>query len=239
MLRPIVKANCEEVMSARQKDLLRQVEYPESDGQPMGETDKHILLMMYLRFALDEYFRTTERVYVGSNLMCYYVEGDPTKSVSPDVFVVRGAEKGERRIYKFWEEPTPNFVLEISSRKTRKEDFGKKKELYAWLGVREYFVFDPEARLRAPLRAFRLRGDELVEEIVSQNRVFSHELGLELVNTGQTLRLWNPATKEFLRTPAEEAAGRQAAEIARQVAETRAARLAAKLRELGLDPDQF
>jgi hypothetical protein len=48
---------------------------------------------------------------------------------------------------------------------------------------------------------------------------------LELVNTGDTSRLFDLRTKEFLRTPAEEAA--------------RAARLAAKLRELGLDPDQI
>ena len=49
-------------MSARQKDLVKQIEYPESDGQPMGETDKHIQLMLDLRFVLDEFFRTTERV---------------------------------------------------------------------------------------------------------------------------------------------------------------------------------
>ncbi len=86
-------------MSARQQDLLKNIDYPESDGHPMGETDKHILLMMALRFMLDEFFRTTPRIYVGSNLMCYYVEGDPKKSISPDVFMVRGAEKGERRVY--------------------------------------------------------------------------------------------------------------------------------------------
>ncbi len=107
------------------------------------------------------------------------------------------------------------------------------------LGVREYFVFDPEYKLPPPLPAVRLRGEELVEEVVSQNRVVSHEFGLELVNTGQTLRLWHPATHEFLRTPAEEAAARQAADAALQAAEQRAARLAAKLRELGLDPDQL
>ena len=226
-------------MSARQQDLLRPVEYPESDGQPMGETDKHILLMFAFRFMLDEYFRTTEHVYVGSNLMCYYVAGDPTKSVSPDVFVVKGAAKGERRIYKFWEEPVPNVVLEISSRKTRKDDFGKKKDLYAQLGVKEYFVFDPEYKLQPPLRAFRLHGEQLVEEIVNHQRVWSDELGLELVNTGTTLRLWNPGSQEFLRTPAEEATARQTEMLARQEAEQRAARLAAKLRELGLDPDQL
>jgi hypothetical protein len=86
-------------------------------------------------------------------------------------------------------------------------------------------LFDPESKLKPPLRAFRLRRAELVEELVRQNRVVSHELGLELVNDGHTLRLWNPARGEFLRTPAEEAA--------------RADRLAAKLRALGLDPDQL
>jgi Uma2 family endonuclease len=205
----------------------------------MGETDKHILLMFAFRFMLDEFFSTDERVYVGSNLMCYYVEGDPTKSISPDVFVARGAAKGERRIYKFWEEPAPQFVLEISSKKTRKDDFGKKKDIYAWLGVREYLVFDPDAKLRAPLRVFRLHGTAYVEEMVIGNRVLSSELGLELVLIEKTLRLFNPRTQEFLRTPAEEATARQEAEARAEEEAARAARLAAKLRELGLDPDQI
>jgi hypothetical protein len=50
--------------------------------------------------------------------------------------------------------------------------------LYAWLGVREYFVFDPEAKLRALLRAFRLHGTELIEEMVVGQRVMCAELGL-------------------------------------------------------------
>lgn len=218
-------------MSARQKDILRKIDYPESDGQPMGETDQHRQLMINLIEALKTYFASEPDVYVSGNLMCYYEENQPQKSVSPDVFVVRGAANHDRHIYKFWEEPVPNVVLEISSRKTRKEDFGKKKGLYAWLGVREYFVFDPEARLRAPLRAFRLHGNELVEEIVIGQRIMSYELGLELVQTGDTLRLYNPQSKEFLLTPAESYV--RATEEA-----ARASRLAAKLRDLGLDPEQ-
>jgi Uma2 family endonuclease len=181
--------------------------------------------MVNLIESLQTYFALDPNLYVSGNLMCYYVEGDLTQSIAPDVFVVRGAAKHERRIYKFWEEPAPNVVLEISSKKTRQADLGEKKDLYAWLGVREYFVFDPEYKLKPPLRAFRLRRANLVEELVRHNRVVSHELGLELVNDGHTLRLWNPVRGEFLRTPAEEAA--------------RAARLAAKLRALGLDPDQL
>ena len=219
-------------MSARQKDLLKAVEYPESDGQPMAETDKHRQLMINIIESLKTHFAAEPDVYVSGNLMCYYEENNPKASISPDVFVVRGAAKHERRIYKFWEEPAPQVVLEISSRKTRKEDFGKKKELYAWLGVREYFVFDPDAKLRAPLRVFRLHRTDLVEEMVTGNRIISHELGLDLENTGETLRLFDPRTQAFLLTPAESYA--RAEEEA-----ARANRLAAKLRELGLDPDQL
>ena len=74
------------------------------------------------------------------------------------------------------------------------------------------------------LKSYRVP-EELVEEVISHNRVRSEALGLELINDGKTLRLLNPQTGEFLRLPATEAAAR--------------ARLAAKLRELGLDPDQL
>ncbi len=123
-------------------------------------------------------------------------------------------------------------MIELSSRKTWKADLTAKKDIYAWLGVREYFVFDPEYKLSPTLRAFRLHGTELIEEMVMSNRVMSRELGLELVNNGETLRLYQPTTGEFLRTPSET--------YAHAEEETsRANRLAAKLRELGLDPDNL
>jgi Uma2 family endonuclease len=106
----------------------------------MAETDKRRRLLTALIEALHTYFAAAPEIYDSGNLMCYDVEGATSQSVAPAVSVVRGAAKHERRIYKFWEEPVPNVVLEISSRKTRKEDFGKKKELYAWLGVREFIV---------------------------------------------------------------------------------------------------
>lgn len=248
-------------MSARQKDLLKYIEYPESDGKPMAETDKHIQQIINLRFALTEHFQGDPQVYVGSNLLLYYVEGDHSKSVAPDVFFVRGVPKHDRRVYKLWAEgQAPQVVLEISSRSTRKEDLREKKDLYAQIGVREYFIFDPEYALKPPFRAFRLHGTAFVEEVVSGHRVLSRELGLELVDDGTTLRLFHPLTQTWLRTPTEEATARQEAEslVATETARAeratrwakqetqraeqeaaRAARLAAKLRELGLDPDQI
>ncbi|MFN3763741.1 MAG: Uma2 family endonuclease, partial [Anaerolineae bacterium] len=134
------------------------VEYPESDGKPMGETDAHINLLIYLREALADYFRDDPNVYVAGNLFVYYVEGDPSQVVCPDVFVVKGVPKGERRIFQVWKEGKgPDVVFELTSRKTRYEDLGAKKGIYELLGVQEYFLFDPLGEyLTPPLMAFRL-----------------------------------------------------------------------------------
>lgn len=48
-------------------------------------------------------------------------------------------------------------VIEVSSRRTWLEDLYKKWQLYARLGVREYFLFDPQYDyLPEPLMAWRL-----------------------------------------------------------------------------------
>jgi Uma2 family endonuclease len=50
------------------------------------------------------------------NLLLYYIEDNPRRNVSPDVFVVRGAGNHQRRVYKLWEEGRPpDVVIEISS----------------------------------------------------------------------------------------------------------------------------
>jgi Uma2 family endonuclease len=58
--------------------------------------------------------------------------------------VVFGVPRRKRRVYLLWEERrAPSFVIEVTSRKTRKIDWEKKYELYARLGVTEYVLFDP------------------------------------------------------------------------------------------------
>ncbi|MGH9800814.1 MAG: Uma2 family endonuclease [Blastocatellia bacterium] len=226
-------------MSVRNRKMLEEfdypkveIDYPESDGKPMAETDKHRDLMTALIGSLRNHFADAKDVYVSGNLLLYYVEGDLDKNVAPDVFVVRGVGKHDRRTYYLWEEQhAPSVVIEVSSRSTKKEDLNWKKQLYAWLGVREYFIFDPEYKLKPPLRAYRLRGGQFVEEAVTGGRVLSKELGLELVNTGKTLRLLDPRTNRFLLTPEEEAIARRQAEAARQDAEAaRGAEAAARQR---------
>ena len=182
------------------------VYYPETDGKPMAETDTHIKQLIYLREALSDYFRHIPDVYVAGNLMVYYREGDPSKSIAPDVFVVKGVPKRKRRIYKVWEEGKgPDVVFEITSETTRIDDIGPKKGIYNMLGVKEFFLFDPFGEYLSPrLIGFWAAGWVYNPmEVAEGEPLVSKELGLELHVEGQFLRLVDPTTGEKLPTPAE------------------------------------
>lgn len=210
-----------------------EIEYPESDGQPMAETSIHINTIIYLLVALRDLFRNAADVFVGGNMMLYFEEGEPQHSVAPDAFVVKGVPDHERRTYKVWEEgKAPTVIFEVTSRSTRYVDLGIKRGLYATLGVQEYFIFDPlDEYLDPHLQGFRLVGDEYKHiEPNAEGNLFSVELGIELAVIEQQIRLIDPVTKEIWQTPLEslqatreaKANAREAEEQARE-AERRAA----------------
>ena len=213
------------------------VEYPCSDGQPMAETETHGACMMYVTSALRWWFEKMGRtnVHVGSNSFLYYEQGNPGAVVAPDVYVVVGAPAYLRDTYLLWNEPKgPDFVLEVTSASTRRTDERRKRDVYAELGVSEYFLYDPRAEyLTPPLQGFRLHEGEyrsLPAVTVLSNRavaVASEVLGLELRDERETrmLRLRDPATGEDLLSYREEA-------DARHAAEARNAELEARIREL-------
>lgn len=210
--------------------------YPESDGKPMAETDAHIDLITYLKDALKQHFSSDPNVYVSGCIMFYYVEGATDECVSPDVMVCFGVPKGERRTYKVWEENyvVPSVIFEITSRKTSKADRVEKKELYALLGVQEYFIYNPEHPKTLPaLLAYRLTDDKRYEELKTNNqRIFSQTLNLELVEINNSLRLFSPVTNSVLPSAFELA--EKNAELAAkfEAAETEIERLKAELARL-------
>ena len=204
----------------------QQVDYPETDGKPMAETDVHIDALLYLREALKDYFRDAPQVYVAGNMLLYYEEGNPAACVAPDVFVVQGVAKRERRTYKLWEEgQPPAVVFEITSRGSRLEDLGTKRAVYAMLGVREYFLYDPLGEyLRPPLQGYRLHEGEYQRLLpAGEEGLTSQVLGLELRVEAGRQRVVAPTTGERLLTPAELQAARRAEATARRAAEVRAA----------------
>ena len=124
----------------------RLIEYPSADGQPMAETPIHRDAMIDAIQVLKRHFAKRSEVYVSGNMLVYYEEGEPRKCVAPDVFVVVGANRDEDRdTYLLWREPkAPDFVLEVTSKSTRRNDQVTKHTLYESLGVAEYFLYDPK-----------------------------------------------------------------------------------------------
>lgn len=216
--------------------------YPETDGEPMAETDVHRKqLGTYLVDPLIEHFRDNPEIYVSGNLILYYEEGSPRKHTAPDVFVVKGVGDYDRRTYKLWEEEVaPCFIIEVTSTSTRRNDWREKRFLFEDLGVAEYFLFDPYGEyMKPPLQGFRLvegyyQQLEPKQLATGELEFFSDQLQLVLRTVGSSLRLYDPDTDEVLRSleeaeferemaiferaRAEDA--RQQAEEARQQAET-------------------
>ena len=118
-------------------------------------------------------------------------EGNREASIAPDVFVVHGVAKGMRKTYLLWEEgKAPDFVLEVASANTWREDEGAKRERYESLGVREYVQYDPTGEyLGIRLKGARLADGRYEEQAVTRSErgelsLSSEVLGLQVVVTG-------------------------------------------------------
>lgn len=182
------------------------IEYPETDGEPIGETDWHIDWTLKLRELLKFRYRD-RKVYVGSDLLVYYTEGVPRDFVVPDGFVVLDCESRRRRNFKIWEEDrVPNAVFEFTSASTRRNDEYFKPRIYAKIGVPEYFIFDPHSEYLSPeLQGFRLTEDLQYVDIEhdSNGRLPCQELGLTLESEQGELVIRDQETGCQLLTEAE------------------------------------
>ncbi|RKU09596.1 Uma2 family endonuclease [Candidatus Poribacteria bacterium] len=215
--------------------------YPESDGEPMAETPRHQQVMIDCMDVLRNRFRGIPDVYIAGNMFLYYEEGNPRKSVSPDVFMVRGVSKQELRTYKTWkQQPFLDFVLEAASPSTYTRDFNEKIEIYAKiLKVKAYCIYDPYYEIDPYFVGFRLVG-EVYEEIPFVNgRIPLEVLGLELGEHEGVLRFYDPVKSAWLLTSeervAQESLARQAAESRAQHAEAELEKLRAALERLESD----
>ena len=68
--------------------------------------------------------------------------------------------------------PLPIFIIETSSRSTRRRDLGKKRELYLDLGVPDYWVVDRESRSIQIVRT-------AVDDVVEHERAVWHPLAAD------------------------------------------------------------
>ncbi len=214
------------------------VHYPDSDGLPMAENDLQGDAIRSVYNALKWHFTGRPDLYLTGDLLVYYVEGDPEACVAPDVMVVLGVPARKRPGYKLWEEgKAPDFVLEVSSPSSRATDRTYKRDLYASLGVREYFLFDPDpGDGGSALLGYRLWGGGGYVAMKPEGgtggteELRSEVLELALWPAGELVRLRDLRTGEELPWLEETKRDLQTAEEGRQAAEARVAELEALLK---------
>ncbi|BAY76974.1 hypothetical protein NIES25_34320 [Nostoc linckia NIES-25] len=213
-----------------------------SDEPPL-ETELHLRQIILLLTCLEWLWRDRNDFYAAGNLTIYY---SPRQLKSeyfrgPDFFVVLGTQRKTRKSWAVWEEDGkyPNFILEILSDSTAKTDRGLKKEIYQdTFRTPDYFWFDPYT---LEFAGFHLvDGEYQPLQLNEQGHLWSQQLGLYLGIHQGLLRFFTP-DRQLVQTPEERAEQtEQRLEQVEQKAEQaqqKAQRLAAKLRELNIDPD--
>ncbi|MBE9115720.1 Uma2 family endonuclease [Lusitaniella coriacea LEGE 07157] len=249
------------------QDLTERVIFPPGDlysDEPPLETELHLRQIILLLNCLEWLWRDKNDFYVAGNLTIYYSDRKRKNENfrGPDFFVVLDTEQKTRKSWVVWEEEGkyPNFILEILSDSTAKIDRGLKKKLYQdTFRTPDYFWFDPYT---GEFTGFHLvDGKYEPLEANEQSQLWSQQLGLYLGIEGGLLRFFTEEG-ELVPTPEEDAQSerqqkeserqqkeseRQQKELAQQqkeserqqkeIAQQKAERLAAKLRELNIDPD--
>jgi Uma2 family endonuclease len=229
-------ADCDIELSLAEQARLDGISFPppnlDSD-EPNLETDFHRRQIDLLIRLLEAWWHDRTDFYISGNLTVYYNEQQLRNRDfrGPDVFVVLGAEKRDRRSWSIWYEggKYPNIVIELLSDSTAKVDKTTKKDLYqdVWR-VPEYYYFHPET---LEFAGFRLVDSKYVPIVPNAaGHLPTEQLDLALGLHGQQLR-WFTATGELVPLP--EDAERQA----REAAEARTAKLEAYLRSQGIDPN--
>jgi Uma2 family endonuclease len=227
--------------------------FPPSDldsNEPPLETYQHLQQMQLLITCLDWLWKDRTDYFSAGNLTVYY--SFPQRKFEdlrgPDFFVALNVEKHPRKSWMVWEEggQYPNIIVELLSDSTAKTDRGLKKQVYQDIfRTPDYFWFDPDS---LEFQGFHLvSGTYQALEPDPQGHLWSEQLGLFLGVLDGMLRFFT-AEGKLVPTPEEssalaqqqsEAAQQQAQEAQQQAeaAQRRNAILAAKLRDLGVNPD--
>jgi Uma2 family endonuclease len=238
-----------------------EVIYPDCDGNPMSDNTLQFSWIVKIKENLEILFANEPNVFIAGDLLWYPVEGDNKTRRAPDTMVAFGRAKGYRGSYQQWLEDNiaPQVVFEILSPGNRLADMTAKFEFYDRYGVEEYYIYDPD---RIDVTGW-IRQDGRLQGISDIAGWVSPRLGVRF-ELAEELEIYTPAGELFL-SPVEisqkaeaaqlEATRQQAratlaesqAQLEREqaqlerdradAAEQKAAIMAAKLRELGIEID--
>ena len=246
-------------MSTLTRPLRPAIIYPDRDGKPMSDNTLQFRWIVTIEGGLEAVYRDDPKVFVAGDLLWYPVEGKPKIRTAPDVMVVFGGPKGDRGSYMQWEEDgiAPQVVFEILSPGNRAGEMETKFQFYERHGVEEYYIYDPD---RGDLVGW-LREGQTFEQIPTMAGFESprlkirfqpgegpNNLKISALTASRSRRTWkwsrnakpnanaqttNAKGSDERRTPAATNTERRRAEAERRTRRS----LAARLRELGIEPD--
>ncbi len=157
--------------------------YPCEDDEPMAATGFHADQIRIFAEQVSRYFAINPHIYIGVDSFIYYREGDITKFVAPDVYVVFGVDKfPQRRSFYTWSEgAAPTAIFEFLSDSTANQDRHEKVQRYLRdMAAEEYYIHQPEMEKPAEFRGWRRNpGGDIVEiPPDAQGGLFSAALNL-------------------------------------------------------------
>ena len=194
-------------------------------------------------YLLAEHLGSPETTLVaGEHYITPVPTGDMTGVKYPDLLIAFDVDPEAYRssnAYVISEQgKPPDFVLEIASRGTWREDVGEKREVYAEFGIPEYWRFDETGEFYGE----RLAGERLVRgsyepievERVSEDTWQGHSevLGLDIRWSSGQLEWRDPSTGQRIVTLDDERAARIQAESQVEVSEARAETAEERVREI-------
>ncbi|MEG4808626.1 Uma2 family endonuclease [Microcoleus sp. F8-D3] len=217
--------------------------YPDDNGEPMSNNTDQFRLIVWIKENLELLFADDPNVFVAGDLLWYPVEGNNKLSQAPDVMAVFGIPKGYRGSYQQWYENdiAPQVAFEIWSRGNRLTPMMQKFQFYERYGVEEYYLYDPE---KLELIGW-LRAEGKLEPIEQIDGWVSPRLGVRFQLSETGLEMFGPSGEPFmsfveldrLRQQAEARA--EQAEMLLEQERSRSQALEARLREMGIDPNQL
>jgi Uma2 family endonuclease len=208
------------------------IEYPESDGLPMSDNTLQFRWISTIMWGLDIAFSHNRHVFVAGNLLWYPVQGEPTIRIGPDVLVALGRPRGERGSYKQWEEGNvaPQVIIEVLSPGNRPAAMNEKFAFYERFGVEEYYVYDPDDGSLQGFVSPRLQVRFEPGPGADNLKIFGPD-GAPFL----TVREWAARSEQDRQRADEQASLAHEQTRIAQTERERADRLAARLRELGID----
>jgi Uma2 family endonuclease len=211
-------------------------ELPDSDDTPVDNEDQNFVPNILL-FLLEYLWKNRNDWFFGVDMGIYHTPGlSPRVPVVPDGFLSIGVERRKggksRRSYVLWEEKNvpPRLTLEVVSQ-TPGGEYDSKLDIYANLGVLYYVIYNPFFWQRdghLPFEVYKLVNGAYQLQIGEPLWMPEINLGI-----GRCMLPSDPLGREVLGWYDEKGDRYPTADERAD----RAERLAARLRELGEDPD--